>query len=71
MNATPELRWVEREVKTFAGHRITENRINTIYSTEVVKVLQQKWVKMVYNDYGVAHATDVFEWHDVPTEKEA
>lgn len=56
MIATNELRWVQR----YFGQSLLE------------KVLQQKWVVMVYNDnYTVAHETDVFEWRDVPTVMES
>ena len=68
MIATPELRWVERTVKR---DLMDGNRVVIKDSVVTGHVLQQKWVKMVYNDYGVAHATDVFEWRDVPTEKES
>lgn len=58
MKPTPELRWVERRYD-MGGQTYT-----------YIRVLQQKWCRFVYNDYGVANATDVFEWRDVPTVKE-
>jgi hypothetical protein len=52
MIATNELRWVQR----YFGQTLLE------------KVLQQKWVAVVYNDnYTQMKELDCFEWRDVPT----
>jgi len=62
MQATPELRFVERDI--FMGHSDTEPEFKT------VRILQQKWFKQVFNESGEAYDTDQFEWRDVPLEKE-
>lgn len=65
MIATPALRWFRYKT----GRTYFDN--NGCFTEETITTLQQKWVKMVYNDnYTVAHETDVYEWRDVPIEKE-
>lgn len=62
MIATSELRWYRYKTgKTYYD--------KGEFVEETLTVLQQKWVKMVYNDnYTQTFETDVFEWRDVPTE---
>ena len=65
MNPTNELRYVIRETGA------TKQDIHGYFYKETVTVLQQKWVKQVFNEHGVAHDTDQAEWRDVPTVVEA
>ena len=71
MTATNELRWIICETREpwpdpwnirvdSNGNRLTEK-------VSSYPVLQQKWVKQVFNDYGEAFNTDVVEWRNVPT----
>jgi hypothetical protein len=66
MHPTNELRFVERKVI----EEIHAWQNASIGKIVIKQVLQQKWRKIVYNDHGVAHNTDVFEWRDVPLEVE-
>lgn len=63
MKPTNELRFVEREIVV---KPMTAS--DPSYTTEVVRILQQKWAGEKYN-LGTGY-TPVQEWRDVPLEKE-
>jgi hypothetical protein len=65
MIATTELRFVEREVS------IPVVGMSNIAERKVVRILQQKWRKVDYTNYGVVRDPDAVEWRDVPVVKEA
>jgi hypothetical protein len=64
MIPTPELRFVERQLNynPFTGESFSRS--------SPVRILQQRWRKVVYNAHGVAHHTDIEEWRDVPVVNE-
>lgn len=66
MQATNELRFVEREIVVKPM-----TVIDPTYTTKIVRILQQKWiVTAVYRGTEIATDLSEFEWHDVPVEKE-